>query len=197
MRNEHPEIRTWLNEDNTTARRQIFNQFVALAFLAHEHVPAGYAAILASPSYLANAELLQPFARYFLATWIGLPPANRGGRRGQPQIRTRWNVQRATATQSIRSTSAIEGWHMQFARRLNSVHPSVGRLIAALREQQGLTDRAMLAENATNDVLYARQPRTIPDALVKRVRRGYQQEQILEYLFAISVLITRAQRVSN
>ena len=109
-------------------------------------------------------------------------------------MRTRWNIQRATATQAIRSTSAIEGWHMQFARRVNSVRPSVGRLLAAMREQQSRTDRAMLAENATRDVLYARQPHAVPDALAERVRRGYQPDQILEYLLAISVLITRAQR---
>ena len=163
----------------------------------HKDVVQGYNAIVNSDEYQANIDVLEDFADYFLATWVGRPPAHAGGRRGQPQIRTRWNVQRATATQSIRSTSAIEGWHMQFARRVNSVRPSVGRLLAALRDQQVMTDRAMLEENATCDVLYSRQPRQIPDALVERVRNGYQPDCILEYLFAVSVLITRAQRSAN
>ena len=55
----------------------------------------------------------------------------------------------------------------------------------------------MLAENATRDVLYSRQPHAVPDALCERVRRGYQLRQILEYLHAVSVLITRAQKTAN
>lgn len=76
---------------------------------------------------------------------------------------------------------------MNFAFWLNLVHPLVSRLLAAMREHQFMADRAMLEKNATIDILYNLQ---IPDALVKCVHNGCQIYCVLEYVFAVSVLIT-------
>lgn len=57
----------------------MLNQFVALAFVQHEHVHVGFAAILASPWFQENSELLQHFSDCFLETWIALPTAVAAG----------------------------------------------------------------------------------------------------------------------
>lgn len=66
---------------------------------------------------------------------------------------------------------------MKFAYQVKLLHLIVGQLIAVVGVQQAIKDRAMLANNATQDVLHKRQPHVISEALFVRVRDRYTQYQ--------------------
>ena len=129
-------------------------------------------------------EELMDLYDYFEDTWIGRPTRHT---RRQPMFPQRvWCVQDRVEQNLPRTNNSVEAWHRAFQRTVGYVHPTVYKLIEALRLEQSNTENTVTRLQAGH-----RQP--APNAGIRQkearlqtIVSGFDAENIADYVRAIS-----------
>ena len=72
---------------------------------------------------------------YFEETYVGLFRRN-APRRAPMFDQTLWNMFHRTILELPRTSNSVEGWHRSFQTTVSTVHPSFGRFLEALKQEQ-------------------------------------------------------------
>lgn len=116
---------------------------VALAFVPIQDVMATFEQLMEDDFFVENEGPLLQFVTYFERTWIG--PWNRRKTARIPPLFAidLWNCYNSVLENLPKTNNSCEGFHNGFSAMLGSSHPTIYKLIDALKEQQVLTELAI------------------------------------------------------
>lgn len=161
----------------------------ALAFVPVVDVIHVYEALIDSPYFVNNSELLDVILSYFERTWVGVK--NRYNVRGEPLFPLdMWNSYADTVHDLPRTNNAVEGWNNGFSSRVGQAHAQMGKFLNKLKTEQNLTD--ILIEQADTG-LEISEPKKKKykdyDQRLKNIAFTYKKDDVLDYLNNIAKLI--------
>lgn len=110
-------------------------KLIALAFVPVNNIILTYEKLIDTNFYTHNELILQPLLDYYEETWIG--KRNRRGKRQNAHFPIAlWNSYNRTQENLPRTNNAIEGWHHEFAVRLQAHHVTIWKFIEGLQMEQ-------------------------------------------------------------
>ena len=123
----------------THESKDVFNCFAALALVRKEEVNAFYDALMRHPFIILHQATFAPFIEYFETQWIEVFQGARWIRKGGDSIS--WKCFKQVKDGLLRTTSSLEGWHSQFAKRVQVKKPKFNKIITHLKIQQSISAR--------------------------------------------------------
>ena len=109
----------------------------ALAFVPANDVPTYYDLLVKSPFYVKHSSELKAFLMKWEKTWIGRRLL--GDRRAPPTFAIQlWNCFDRQLLNLPLTNNAVEGWHNSFRFLVNCQHPSVWRLLEAMKKSNNM-----------------------------------------------------------
>lgn len=111
----------------------MFNHLVALAFVPPEDVMQCYESLMDEPFFVENSDVLVEFIQYFERTWICTVVRRR-------QIPAMfeiglWNCFHSVLEGLPKTNNYCEGFHNGFSGTLGAAHPTIYKLIDAMKEE--------------------------------------------------------------
>ncbi len=122
---------------------------------------------------------------YFEDTWIGRP-ARRGQRRNPLFAVELWSVHDRVVEGLPRTNNAVEGWHRAFQGTVGFVHPTVYKLIDAIRLEQSHTENVVTRINAGQVVTKKNAQYVRVDAAIQTLVANFGDRHIVDFLRGIS-----------
>lgn len=164
-----------------------FRQVQALAFLEHQEVAQGFAAICASAP-----NCMKPFFDYFEKTYI-LGKLKSNGRRGKPRFAPEfWSVKNRTENDLPRTSNAVEGWHNKFAGLFKDrTHCKFYEVLRAFQQEEQETSAKYL-QNLQGDVLQRlNSKQNIKEDKLKGtiLRREKEDMTLFEFIQSVALIL--------
>lgn len=109
---------------------------MSLAFVPPEKVRSYYDELCASKFFEDHSQEMDKFLMYFEKAWIG---RNLGGRRKKALYDIAlWNCYHGELESAPLTTNAIEAWHRGFNSQVQASHPTIWKLIDALKKDNAV-----------------------------------------------------------
>lgn len=156
----------------------------ALAFVPPPDVVAAFESLVQDPFY-SSSEDIRNFMDYFETTWIG--KLRRSRRRQQPMFPIPdWNIHERIVQNIAKTNNAVEGWHRGFQSILGGHHPTIWRLIKALKREQSLNQLKITQYLAGGTPPLPRKRYRDCAKRIKRVVDDYVNRTKVDYLESIA-----------
>ncbi|KAJ9080861.1 hypothetical protein DSO57_1039586 [Entomophthora muscae] len=175
--------------EGTKEAKDVFNCFAALALVQKEETNAFYDALLRHPYIIANQAAFAPFIEYFETQWVGVFQGAHHIRKGGDSIQ--WNCFKQVKDGLFKTTSSLEGWHSQFATRVQVQKPKFNKTTVHLKAQQAISACLFKTGIKTKDDP-PKQTKVVKKytEISKVVLAYYPKDSKIEHLQAISVALS-------
>ena len=162
------------------AVRMACKQLMALAFVPVESVVTAFETVQEN----APDDVI-PVFNYFEDTWIGRPII-RNRRRPPTFPPEMWSIHQRTIDELPRTNNSVEAWHRAFQGTVGYVHPTVYKLIEAIRLEQSHTENLLVRihngqHRPTKNAKYQRK-----EAALKTLATDFANRNLQDYLRAVS-----------
>ena len=121
---------------------------------------------------------------YFETNYIG--EVRRGRRRTPMFPHTLWNIHRRVVNDLPRTNNMLEGWHRQFSQCVMIAHPTVWKLIKALRRDAAIQQIRVGQFIAGNRAPQQRRVYQDVNERIKNLVNTYNQRPIIDFLRGMS-----------
>ena len=129
-------------------------------------------------------EELQGLYDYFEDTWIGRPTRNQ---RRQPTFtQAVWCVHERVQQHLPRTNNSVEAWHRAFQRTVGYVHPTVYKLIEALRLEQSNTENSVVRLQAGQRAPAANAACRQKELRLQTVVGSFSEERLSDYVRSVA-----------
>ena len=141
---------------------------------------------------LLSVDLRHLSVGLFSADNWALTIIRRGGRRAAPRYSVyMWNCHDRAKNGVARTNYSVEGWHCAFQNALRCVHPTIYKLITALRKEQSLTEVSIERYIAGEERPAASKAKYIQlDRRLRALVGRYDQVDEREFLRGVSYNVT-------
>ena len=160
-------------------------KIAALAFVPQEDVAFLFEMLQVAAPPRAEV-ILQYFERYYIGLRHGP-----NGQRGMPMFPVPlWNVFRQVIDDHCRTNNHVEGWHRRFSSKIACHHPTVWKLINALKSEERQTAHAFERLVAGQGAPARKRKYVLLDQRLKRLVEEYEGRDQDEFLRGIAHNLT-------
>ena len=144
------------------------------------------------PFIILHQATFAPFIEYFETQWIGVFQGVRQIRKGGDSIS--WNCFKQVKDGLLKTTSSLEGWHSQFAKRVRVKKPKFNKIMTHLKIQQSISARTFKTEmQDMDDPPTKKKTKAVTKCqdVSKAVLKYYAKDRKLEHLMSISIALSK------